>query len=142
MEFHEIDSYVLKTLNSSFKGVVFYQLYEILFWNKQSFKNITFKVCKEYLFDNEIVFYFRKDFFLVKVIDEKLNRLKAAGLIELWINQYIKQHLKVDQLNKGPSELKIDHLYGVFVVWIIGLHFALIAFLSELIFVKLKFKFL
>lgn len=143
MEFNEIDSNVLKTLSSSFKGVVFYQLYEIMFWNKQSFKKFTFKVCKENLFDNEIVFYYRKDFFLVEVIDEKLGRLKAGGLIEFWIDQYIKQHyMNVGQLNTGPSELKIEHLSGLFVVWIIGLHFALIVFFSELVYEKLKCKFM
>lgn len=143
MEFDEVDSLVLKTLSSSFKGVVFYQLFEIMFWNKQSFKEFTFKVCKEQIFDNQIVFYFRKDFYLIKVIDETISRLKAAGLIEYWINKYIKQQfVNVDQLTTGPTELNIEHLLGFFVVWISGLHFALIIFLLELVCDKIKCKFM
>lgn len=127
----------LKTLDSSFKGGIIQPLLEVIFLNQQNFKTHTFNVLDEYLIDVQIVNYFPKNSYLIDRMDAKIGVMKAAGLVNLWMEKYIdKSYIKIKQQQSGLKVMKIQQLLGGFEILFIGFGTAIVIFFAEL--VKLK----
>jgi hypothetical protein len=133
----------MKTLNPSFKGGVIQPLLEVIYLNQQNYKNHTFNVLQEYLFDVQIVFYLPKNHFLTKAIDLKIGVLKAAGLVNLWMERHIdKSYIKIKQLKTNAKIMNIQQLSGGFQILFCGLFVSSFAFLIELVTQKKNAKFI
>lgn len=133
----------MKTLNPSFKGGVIQPLLEVIYANQLNYKNHTFNVLQEYLLDVQIVFYFPKSFYLTKPIDLKIGVLKAAGLVNLWMERYIdRSYIKIKQLKTKAKIMNIQQLSGGFQILVLGLTIATVAFISELISQFVKFTYI
>lgn len=123
----------MRTLDASFKGGLIQPLLEVIFLNQQNYQNFTFQVLKEYLFDVQIVNYFPKNFYLVEPMNDKIGILKAAGLINLWMERYIdKSYLKIKQFTGGARTITIKQLSGGFQILGIGTFIASLIFVIEL----------
>lgn len=119
-------------MDATFKGGVIQPLLEVIFLNQQNYKNFTFNVLKEYLFDVQIVNYFPKNFYLVESLNDKIGILKAAGLVNLWMERYIdKSYIKIKQQRTGAKPMNVVQLYGGFQLLAIGLFLACLAFAVE-----------
>jgi hypothetical protein len=100
-------------------------------------------VLKEYLFDVQIVNYFPKNFYLVEPINDKIGILKAAGLVNLWMERYIdKSYIKIKQQKTKAKTMNIQQLFGGFQVLIIGIILSSFVFSLEILSQKFKLKFL
>lgn len=128
------ESYRQKTLDSSFKGVVFDYLTQTLYSNQQNYKNFTYKICKESFLPSFIVFYMRQNFYLVEEIDLFLGKMKSSGII----NHYVSRHIGTasdfkQKLQFGPSQMTMNNFKGIFEICFCCLLISLFVFLVEII---------
>ena len=126
------NSYALKTLNPSFKGVVFKYLDTILYLNHLNYKNFTFTLCKERFLMTPIVFYFRKHHYLVEEIDQKIELMHMNGLIQHITSRYFnsiysKKKLKISE----RKVLILGHFSGLLKIIGILYGLTLLVFLIE-----------
>lgn len=130
----DVDAYVFKTLDSSFKGVVFNYYSIVSYKNFINRENFTLNILNEAFLTNQIVFYFSKNFYLVEKFNSKISQFKSIGLINFWMSQYTSSHeLKSKTMKYVQTSLRIIHLEGVFLLLIYGLSFATIVFVIEII---------
>lgn len=77
------------------------------------------RIKKEPFFLNHVVFYFYKNHFLVKPVDQKISIFKSAGLIDYWISKYRPQKSNsVLTAKKSPKVMTLFDLSGVFLILI------------------------
>ena len=109
-------------------------LLEVILWNQENYKNFVFIVLKEYLFDVQIVYYYPKNFHLVHVLDEKLELLKSAGIVSMWMDYYVdKKYVNIKTPSTGPRIINVNQLLGGFEVWIIGMIISIVLFVIEIV---------
>lgn len=84
-----------------------------------------------------VVIMTKKDFYLLDRINDKIELLKAAGLINFWHLQGIDIG-KIRHKEKKPAgKLSVARLFGCFNILIFGCFVGFVAFLYELILAKL-----
>lgn len=128
-----------KPLEESVKAAYMTTLNNVIYKNKQTYKEFTMKVCKQYLMMVNIVMYFPKNFYLIQEINKTLYDLAAAGFLEFWINQFADPiYLTSTERRRGPKSMELHQLYGVFNLCSIGLGISLIVFVTEISFSKIK----
>lgn len=131
----------MKTLDSNFKGAFVSSYDEILHLNQLHHKNFTFNVCNEIILTVPVVFYIQKNSYLTEVINEKLDDLKSAGLIDYWISKYLDpKYLKVKKLERGPTKLSLKELLGAFQLFAFGTTVATATFAIEGVYRFIKSK--
>lgn len=135
----QFDEYRQKTLDADSKVAVFDHMIRTLYMNQQNHKQFTYKILDDYWFINNIVIYFRKNFYLATEFDEIISRLTASGLVNHWFSQYIAKSMK-GQSKSGPSSLKLLQLKGIFEVLVYGLVFSLACFTLEILLFKFRFR--
>lgn len=79
--------------------------------------------------------YFPKNHFLENLIDQKVNILKSAGLIDYLIEKYVPKQVKVETF-LGPKKLTVDQLAGGIFVFLMGCFISLISFVVEIVIKK------
>ncbi|CAO1400420.1 unnamed protein product [Diamesa tonsa] len=137
ISFGEFPAYRIKALHPEFKGGVLNPVIEIAYWNKLN-QNISNIVCKEFVFKNEMVFYFQKGHYLVHEFSKKIEMLKEAGLTEWWLENHLEsKRFFGKSLKTGPTKLKIHELLGVFEACAYCLIFAGIVLSFEILYMKL-----
>lgn len=124
---------VLKKLGDpSFVGAFVDTTNELLIRNQRNTFNFSFISCKEKFASLSVVFYYRKNYFLIKAIDDVLGRLKSGGLIDHVQLTYLdKRFLKPQDTQTGPRKLTFTQLSGPFQIWACGCVFASVCFLIE-----------
>lgn len=137
----DLDAYEIKTTNPAFKGAVFDYLTVVLYKNINSRKQYTLKICQEALLNNQFVFYFSKNFYIVNDFNKLMGYITAAGFVDHVIANYIDLNMiKKGGQKQAPSPLNFDHLQGIFELLIFGQIAAFIAFIIEIVYGKLKTK--
>lgn len=110
--------------------------------NQQNYKNFTYNVLKEYLFDVQIVNYCPKHFYLIDSLNEKIGILKAAGVINVWMERFIdKSYIKIKQEKTRAKIMNIQQLAGGFQILIIGILLSALIFSFEMFSANKHFKF-
>lgn len=128
-----VDDYCRKTLDPEFKGVVFQYVTSALYSNQENYKTFTYKICRESLMTNHLVFYFRQGFYLVDEVNEKIKALKTSGITQFYISKYADEKFRqIDDQNAGPSKLTVAHFVGIFQLWAFGLVTSFVFFSVEL----------
>lgn len=98
---------------------------------------------KEYLFDVQIVNYCPKYFYLVDPLNEKIGILKAAGVINVWMERFIdKSYIKTKQGKTRAKIMNIQQLAGGFQILIIGILISTLIFTVEMLSKFKYFKFI
>jgi hypothetical protein len=136
----DFEKYRLKTLEANSNTAVFDYLMKILYINKVNDKKISYNILKEYWFINNIVFYTKKNFYMIKKFNVIISRLKSNGLINYWMSQETEIARKA-RGESGLEVLKIKHLEGVFEVFFIGLILAFLCFMIEKTIFLIKSKY-
>ena len=84
-----------------------------------------------------IVIYTRKNFYLLKAMNEKIEIFKAAGLIEYWYSLSFTKDFSKREAHP-PKILTLKHLSGSFQVWAGGCLVSLMVLICELLIIKYK----
>ncbi|KAG4072377.1 hypothetical protein HA402_004309 [Bradysia odoriphaga] len=121
----DILPYCFKTLNSSFKGVVFHYMRPIMYHNLMNRKNFTFRICKEVLNFNSFAFYFTKNFYLHSEFDKLLYSFDSAGLIDRIMSKYIDPNSLKQIEKQPPSSLTYSNIQEIFELFYYGCSLAL-----------------
>lgn len=79
-----------------------------------------------------LVFYVKKDFYLLDALNDKIELLKAAGLINFWQSQDIHIEILKDKSPNFARVLKFTQLVGCFQLLLFGLLISFIVFLLEI----------
>lgn len=122
--------------DSSFKAVYGVSMGTALFNRGNVTVGPTYNICKDVIYSIFFVIYSKKDFYLMDAINEKIELLQAAGLIEFWDKQNINTNSPNEQSNY-PKVLTITHFIGSFQILLIGFLISLVAFVMELMIVRL-----
>ena len=123
----------MKTLDPYSKSATVTSNDEVVFQNKQNYKNFTYNVCNEVILTVPTVFYLRKNSYLTEVFNEKIDNLKSAGLIDYFISKYLdSKYLRVKTIKQGPRKLNLKELIVAFKLLGYGIASASIAFLIEI----------
>lgn len=78
-----------------------------------------------------IVIYTKKHFYLNRALNEKIDSMNVAGLIEYWYSkQFLKEIIKEE---KSPEVLTFVHLSGCFQIWAGGCVLSLTVFVAEFV---------
>lgn len=121
----------------SYKGAFGASLLDILYINQMRPVHDRFKICRETVLTIPVVIYTRKDFYLTEALDQKIEILVAAGLVEFWQFQDVdKQFLNYEQTNDSQP-LTIRQMKGSFQILLLGSIASIVLFLYELFKMKL-----
>lgn len=128
----DLELYRNKTLDPSFRGVVFNYLPQILYLNNIHSKNFSYLIAKERLVTNWLVFYLQRGHFLTDEINSKIEMFHQSGLIVRTMSQYVDLlFLKSNTLKRPQAKLEIQQLSAVFWLWLLGLALTFLVFLCE-----------
>lgn len=94
-------------------------------------KIFPYKIIDENLVSVNVVFYYRKDFFLKEAIDSKIRYILPSGIIAKWISENDYTKFMKRGKSKTPTVLTMDHLSGIFYVFIMGHITAIFIFCIE-----------
>lgn len=107
-------------------------LQSILQLNEQQTYNFTLNYLQNEVFATlSVVLYYQKKFALASAIDDVIQKLQSAGLIEYWHYNYFKRKKAVRESAKR-DKIKFEHLEGSFQILIGGYFAGVAAFLVEL----------
>lgn len=129
---NEVELYRNKTLDSSFRGVVFNYLSQILYLNGINRKNFTYFIAQERFVTNQLVFYLQRGHFLADELNAKIEMFQQTGLIAYMMSKYVDiSFLKSKRSKQPPSTLNLNQLSAIFWLWLFGIIITLIIFLCE-----------
>lgn len=117
----------------TFQGVYQRSLIRTLYYNQNKVEEKRLRICWDFFKTIPVTIYVRKEFFLLKAINTKIEALKAAGLIDLWNLQDIDKRLFNIRPSKHPKVLSFHLILCCFEVLGIGCLLSIITFLVELL---------
>lgn len=126
--------YIDQLQNPAFKGCLSHAYTEVLYMNNVNSINVF--MCKEVFMTIPIVIYIPKNFYLTEALNEKIDNLKAAGLIDYWNTMSFEKGKMTQRESTQPKVIKVQHLTGCFQVWICGLLLSSFVFWIENIMIK------
>lgn len=115
----------------SYKAAYGISLLELLYLNQLKMKDSRYKICKQVLLTVPVVIYTRKDFFLIDALGSKVEKMKAAGLVEFWLFRDVDKDFLNYKGKTPPVVLTIARLTGCFQILLIGLTIASVVFVFE-----------
>lgn len=77
--------------------------------------------------------YTVKDFYLYKALNERIELLKSAGLVDFWHFQDIEKRFGDEKEKMQPKVLKLSHFVGSFQILLIGWVISFVRFCVEII---------
>jgi hypothetical protein len=131
----ELETYRRKTLDNSFKGVVFSYEYQVVYLNSLSKKEYSYLILNERFVTNQMVFYLQENHFLTDEIGDKINWYRDFGILHHSILKYVdNQYLNAQPPEKAAKPLHFRELSAVFGLWLGGLCVAFITCIGEIAF--------
>jgi hypothetical protein len=108
--------------------------------NHNRMKKNSLIVCKQGVAVMSVVMFFTKNHPMKIVVDEKLQQLDSAGMIDYWIEKYANKNKYFNMKNEssGPRKLTVLHLLGVFNILFFGYTLAVFVFIFEVLLPKIK----
>lgn len=99
-------------------------------------------ICKEYLFNVNVVMYFPKNFYLIRSINKKIDGFIASGIMSHLISRYVDmKYWNMKGEAKGPQKLKVEHLHGALLLWLILCAVSTVVFIMEHCVARMKTSF-
>jgi hypothetical protein len=106
----------------------------VLHWNHMHDLQHQKHTCKELFMTVPEVIYTRKNFFLLRELNRKLQHIKASGLFEFWdFRNVSKTKLNLKE-EKSPKVLNLSHFEGCFEILIVGVFVSFVVFVHEIYF--------
>lgn len=110
---------------------MFRSYYGVLYSNQVNFNSTPSIPCKEIFMMFPVVIYFPRQFFLADAINDKIQYLQAAGLIDYWHSEILDNRLQKRQESNEPKGIKIEYLLGCFFIWGFACIFSFLIFIWE-----------
>jgi hypothetical protein len=126
--------------NSKFNGALLRSYTGTLYANQLNFNKTISLICKEIFMMFPVVIYCQKNYFLTEAIDEKIEILQAAGLIDYWHSEIIDTRFMKIEESKQPKGIKFESISGCFYIWIISCTASFLTFFGEVFMGKLLKK--
>lgn len=114
-----------------FKGCLAYGRSEYLYQRKVSTSTKSL-ICAQIYMTIPTVILTTMNFYLLEEMNDKIEILKAAGLIDYWHRKGFDENSLHFEESKHPKVIKVRHVLGAIQVWIVGLTYSLLVFLIEL----------
>jgi hypothetical protein len=109
----------------------------ILYDNQISPNENRCNVLKDTFMTFSIVIYSTKNFYLLDEMNEKIQFLQAAGLIEYWFRKSIDTAFSMIRESRKPKKLSLKNMEASFYILCFGCLFSFIVFMIEM-FIKKK----
>lgn len=109
--------------------------YTQLTFEIQKMKSTKVKILNEVFITVPVVIYTKKNFHLLQALSEKIESLKATGLVSYWYNKALKAASKIET-DESPKQLTFEKLSGCFVLLVIGFLISFVSFCCEYFYVK------
>lgn len=119
--------------DSSFKGAFGRSFLRVIYNNLRKPRHLRDKICNEVFLTIPVVIYSQLDYFLLDKLNEKIEILQSAGLIEFWHYKGIDKGSLNDKDSNVPKVLKVNDLMGCFETLFAGWLCAVIVFAFEMI---------
>lgn len=111
----KVDVYMNKIQSdSSFKGAFGRSFLRVIFNNLRKPRHLRDKICNEVFLTIPVVIYSQLDYFLLDKLNEKIEMLQAAGLIEFWHYKGIDKRILNDKDLNVLKVLKVNDFMGCF----------------------------
>lgn len=128
-----------KTLDTEFKGGLMITLSQVLYKNQVHQQSFQYQVCKEFYSMVPVTMYFPKYHYLVETINRKLELFSAAGLIGFWASFHMDmKYLNFKWTHSGPKKINMNHLSGIFQIWLFGLGISFLSLVLEVFWQQIK----
>lgn len=138
---NQIDEYLKRIqTDPSFKGVFGRSSMRILYRNQNARRESRLKICKDPLMTIPIVVYTRPDFFLLKILNEKLQVIQSSGLVKFWMRQHIDDDLLKFIEPREPKVLSLSDLFGSFQILFLGSALGLFVLILENVLKKIRYQ--
>lgn len=124
--------------DSSIKEAYGQSLILTVYYNQVSTRSSHYTFCTEVFMTLPLVIYTRKDFFLLDAFNEKIEMLRAGGLIDFWKCQIIDKRFLNTKAFVSPKVMTMYQLLGCFEVLCIGCAMSLIGFCGEILWWSLR----
>lgn len=87
----------------------------VIYSNMQHKHSFTQKVCKEYIWTDNMVMFFPKNFYLIEAINDRVSKFIDSGVMSHLVGKYVDlRYWHVKAFKNGPQKLKFEHLAGAF----------------------------
>jgi len=114
---------------------------EVAHANQKKRDEFSHLICQQFVMTTNVVIFFRKEFYLIEAINDKINSFLASGIMEHWIEKSVDMHFATRKvIKRGPKKLNIEHLSGIFKLLCIGCAVSSMFFVFELLYFKLRTK--
>lgn len=114
--------------DSTYKAAYGGSLSVALYFNENNSK---FKICKQVFMTIPMVMYSLQNFYLLDAMNDKIEVLKSAGLVDFWLSRDIYKNISRAREVIYPKVLSFLHLRGIFDILLIGFAISLIVFMFE-----------
>jgi hypothetical protein len=132
----EASVYVKKIADDPTYKAAYGSSLSVALYHNEKKKTLNFKICKEVFLTIPMVMYTVKDFYLLEAMNEKIENLKSAGLVNFWLSQDIDEKISKVKAVIYPKVLTFVHLKGTFYILFIGFSVSFVVFVLELISLK------
>lgn len=108
--------------------------------NQRLSYNFTFNILQHGSFATlSVVMYYQKNFFLAPAINDAIQKLQSAGLIEHWHYTFLKKDkMKIDGCQL--AKLNIEQLRGAFEILVVGWSIGLLLLVVEIVLGKMTLQ--
>lgn len=110
----------------NFNSAIINPMSKALYQNKALPIDSRYLVCRKIFKMLPVVIYFKKHFFLIDAMNEKIETIKAAGLVEFWHFQSTDRKFFKLQIIARAESLTFDQLVESFQVLVFGCSVGLI----------------
>lgn len=117
--------------DSAFKGSYGQSVPRTSFLNQNLSEEMRFDVCPEYFLTIPLVIYTKKNFYLLDALSEKIEILKASGLIDFWQAQDVNREILNYKKPVFPKALELKIFLGCFEILLFGGFASLVLFILE-----------
>jgi hypothetical protein len=123
---------------SSLTGGVLSSLEQVVYFNQVNHKKFIVDVCSETIFTFHYAMFLQKRSHLLHNFDLQIADFQTIGLINNLERKYVQMEFMVEKQQAIPKALTMHQLVGSFQILLIGLGAAAIAFVGEILTVKVK----
>lgn len=129
----EIESYRLKTLDSSFNGAVFSYEPQVVYENFIHKKSHTYLMLKEKFVTNQMVFYLQQNHYMTEKFYDKIDWFREFGITNYILTVFLDPLYYRKMPHESTSKpLVFRELSAVFYIWMGGLGFGLVVCVIEI----------
>lgn len=138
---NEYEFYEKKIINDpNIKGAIIRTFLDFLYESQFKPRESLLQISKDIFLMIPSVIYTVKNFYLLNALNDQIERIKSAGLMGYWCDQFIDRKLLNLNSPRYPEALTLRHFKGSFFILGFGFLLSFVAFKVELILLAFRKK--